>query len=60
MVEGFLIQEQDFELDAVREPVDILKGSCDVVTAVGMVEEVHSRVLDIYIFWMQCYLSHQC
>ncbi len=52
VVEGFVSEEQCFELDPVRdrEPVDILRERGDMVTGAGVGEEVCGRVLDILKF----------
>lgn len=48
VVEGFIGELEEFEVDVMwdREPVLVLKGRGDMVTGVGVIEEVGCRILD--------------
>ncbi len=52
VVESFVSEEQEFELDEVRDrkPVGILKNRGDMVTGVSVGEEESSRVVDIELW----------
>ena len=47
VVEGFVGEEEDYEMDALRdrEPVELLEDWGDVVTGAGVGEQASSRVL---------------
>ena len=49
VMEGFVGEEKDFELDALRdrEPVEFLKDGGDMVAGAGVGEEACSRILNI-------------
>lgn len=52
VMEGFLREEKDFELDLLwdREPAEVLEDGGDVVTGAGVGGQVGSRVLDVLEF----------
>ena len=52
VVEGFVGEEEDFEVDALRdrEPVELLEDWGDVVTGAGVGEQAGGGVLDVLKF----------
>ena len=52
VVEGFVGEEEDFEVDPVRngEPVKFLEDRGDVLTGAGVGEQAGGRVLDVLKF----------
>ncbi len=56
VVEGFVGDDKEFEVDALRdwEPVEVMKDGSDVVAGTGVCGETSSRILDI-LWLLECF-----